>query len=211
MSRVEPSDVGKRPRQRRSAETRRALYEETVRQFAEHGVEATRVEDVVAAAGSSWGTFFRYFPRKEDVLLEMAAEHLRRHVLPVAEAARRDERPARDAVRAVLLALAPADHPPALHTTALRELFANVQRFAAMQQDGEMPLVMLLHGLLAEGQRRGEVRRDVDALWLALTIAAGVVFPVVQLGFSLGADPRAGLERSFSVVWPGVDATAEER
>ena len=33
------------------------------------GLEHARVEDIVAAAGVSWGTFFHYFPTKEDVLL----------------------------------------------------------------------------------------------------------------------------------------------
>jgi len=38
------------------------------------GLDAARVEDIVAAAGVSWGTFFHYFPAKEDVLLDAAAE-----------------------------------------------------------------------------------------------------------------------------------------
>lgn len=210
MSASDASEVGRRPRQRRSAERRRALYEESVRQFAANGVEATRVEDVVAAVGASWGTFFRYFPRKEDVLLEMGAEHLRLHVRPLADAALAEERPTRDAVRAVLLALAPADHSPALHAAALRELMRNAQRFAAMQQDGEMPFVVLLHRLLAEGQRRGEVRGDVDALSLALTVAAGAMLPMVQLGFAAGLAPEEVLRRSFSVLWPGLEPGAAE-
>ncbi len=103
----------------------------------------------------------------------------------------------------LLLALAPADHPPALHTAALRETFANQQRFAAMQQDDDRPLVMLAYALLAEGQRRGEVRADVDALSLAMTVVAGVLFPLVQTGFGAGPTPEAALRRSFSIVWPG--------
>jgi len=208
MTPGESSEIGRRPRQRRSAATRQALYEEALRQFAAHGVEATRVEDVVAAAGASWGTFFRYFPRKEDVLLEMTAEHLRLHVGPVVDVSLAARRPTRDAVLELLLALAPADHPPALHTAALRETFANQQRFAAMQQEGDRPLVMLCYALLAEGQRRGEVRADVDALSLAMTVVAGVLFPLVQTGFGSGPTLDAALRRGFSIVWPGVDAAA---
>lgn len=208
MTPGESTEIGRRPQQRRSAAKRQALYEEAVRRFAADGVEATRVEDVVAAAGASWGTFFRYFPRKEDVLLEMTAEHLRRHVRPVVDAALSQQRPARDALLELLLALAPADHPPALHTAALRETFANQQRFAAMLQEGDRPLVMLAYALLAEGQQRGEVRADVDALSLAMTVVAGVLFPLVQTGFGGGPTPEAALRRSFSIVWPGVQASA---
>lgn len=206
MTPGESSEVGRRPQQRRSAEKRRALYEETLRQFAEKGVEETRVEDVVAAVGASRGTFFRYFPRKEDVLMEKAAVHMREHVRPLADAALADERPTHDAVLALVLALAPSDLPPVLHAAMLRELLANQQRFAAMQQAGEMPFVLLLHRLLAEGQRRGEVRGDVDALALAMTVAAGVVFPAAQLGLAGGRTPEQILRRGFSIVWPGVAA-----
>ena len=64
--------LGFRPRQERGVAARRRVYDAAIRQFAEKGVAATRIEDVVAAAGVAWGTFYRYFPRKEDVLLEAA-------------------------------------------------------------------------------------------------------------------------------------------
>ena len=35
---------------------------------------------MIADAGVSWATFFRYFPRKEDVLIELAARHFREQV-----------------------------------------------------------------------------------------------------------------------------------
>ena len=43
-------------------------------EYARVGLDTARVEDIVAAAGVSWGTFFHYFPAKEDVLLDAAAE-----------------------------------------------------------------------------------------------------------------------------------------
>src|ERR1700749_2956682 len=65
------------PRQRRAAATRRRLYEAAMAEYARVGLDAARVEDIVAAAGVSWGTFFHYFPAKEDVLLDAAAEGCR--------------------------------------------------------------------------------------------------------------------------------------
>jgi AcrR family transcriptional regulator len=55
-------------RERKKAETRRALQEQALRLFVEHGYEATTVERIAAAAGVSHMTFFRYFPTKEDVV-----------------------------------------------------------------------------------------------------------------------------------------------
>ena len=69
-----PRAAGPTPRQRRAVATRRRLYEAAMAEYAQVGLEAARVEDIVAAAGVSWGTFFHYFPAKEDVLLDAAAE-----------------------------------------------------------------------------------------------------------------------------------------
>ena len=74
--------LGTVPLQKRSIEVRDRLFEESIREFSERGVTGSRVENIVAAAGTSWGTFFRYFPRKEDVLLFAAAEHFRSVVRP---------------------------------------------------------------------------------------------------------------------------------
>jgi AcrR family transcriptional regulator len=56
-------------RERKKAETRRALQREALRLFTAQGYEATTVEQIAAAANVSGMTFFRYFPSKEDVVL----------------------------------------------------------------------------------------------------------------------------------------------
>src|SRR5580658_9822743 len=73
------------PRQRRAVATRRRLYEAAMAEYAEVGLDAARVEDIVAAAGVSWGTFFHYFPAKEDVLLDAAAEICRTYATVIQE------------------------------------------------------------------------------------------------------------------------------
>jgi AcrR family transcriptional regulator len=54
--------------ERNKARTRVSLATAAVRLFREQGYEATTVEDIARAAGSSSSTFFRYFGTKEDVL-----------------------------------------------------------------------------------------------------------------------------------------------
>src|SRR4051812_18218010 len=84
---ISPPPLPPKPRQQRGIERRQAVYDAAVREFAEHGFEQARIEDIVSDAAVSWGTFFRYFPRKEDVLLEMGIEHFRSHVWPLGESA----------------------------------------------------------------------------------------------------------------------------
>src|SRR5919198_6467829 len=125
------------PTQARGVEKRDRLYEAAMARYRDAGVADTKVEDVIADAGVSWATFFRYFPRKEDVLIEGAARHFRDTARPAAMAGLRDRRlRVRTVTERTLAALvAPGEMPLALHTQAFLEVFANPARFAALVGD----------------------------------------------------------------------------
>src|SRR6202043_2279418 len=57
-------------RERKKARTRASLREHALRLFREQGYQATTVEQIAEAAEVSPATFYRYFPTKEDVVLQ---------------------------------------------------------------------------------------------------------------------------------------------
>ena len=100
-------------RDRRRAETQRAVQREAMRLFAEQGYDATTVAQVAEAAGVSAMTVYRHFPTKEDLVLwdeydRLVAEHIRAQPAD-APTARRIGRALVEAARAIA---GPAGHTP---------------------------------------------------------------------------------------------------
>ncbi len=196
------------PTQARGFEKRDRIYRAAIARYETDGVAATKVEDVIADAEVSWATFFRYFPRKQDVLIELAARHYRRHVTGVAAEALGDRRlRVRTVVeRALAALLEPGEASAALHSAALLEVFAHPARFAALVGGGHpQPVVELIAGLLDEARHRGELRAGLDPAAAALTVVAGALFPAVQAA-AIGTDPGPPMRGALDIVWNGVGA-----
>lgn len=58
----------------RGEATRRRIVDAGARMFTERGYHETNVDDLLAQLGLSRGTFYKYFPEKIDLLLELARE-----------------------------------------------------------------------------------------------------------------------------------------
>src|SRR5262249_54856438 len=141
--------------------------------------------------------------------IEAAARHYRDHVRPEAEDLLADRRLKISTViqRLLVNLLRPADLPAALHGAALLEIFASPDRFAALGGEGPGgPVPVLLEEVLAEGQSRGEVRRDLNTAVAALTVIAGTALIGAQ-AVAIGIDPSEPVAVSFEISWRGIAAS----
>ncbi|MGC9669079.1 TetR family transcriptional regulator [Planosporangium sp. 12N6] len=96
-------------RERKKQKTRWAIQEHALRLFAEQGYDATTVEQIAAAAEVSPSTFFRYFPTKEDVVVQDEYDPLLIAELESAPAELAAVPALRHAIRAAFAKLGPAE------------------------------------------------------------------------------------------------------
>jgi TetR/AcrR family transcriptional regulator, fatty acid metabolism regulator protein len=193
------------PRQRRAIATRRRVYEAAMAEYARVGLEAARVEDIVAAAGVSWGTFFHYFPAKEDVLLEAAAEVCRAYAASVAvglDTGKDTESVLAEAFGAMFRAAGEVSSSPGLRGRMMLYVLGHPGRLTEFLGEEILPPVPATTAVIAQGQQRGEVRTDEPAESLAVIVLYAVLFSArraATIGRPPGSTPLSRLALSVTL------------
>ena len=187
MTRIHKLPVGRAQRParagpQRSERTRAAIREAANRLFLERGVDATTVDAICAAADISKGTFYLYFHRKEDLLVEYGLQRLRlwRDMLPDLIASRRTFR---ENINAILDALV-------REKAWGREVAGRALLEMGTSWEG-LPVAAphkLIEPLVELGQARGEVRTDIPSDALAHFVLRSILGALRDWG--LGADDR---------------------
>jgi AcrR family transcriptional regulator len=155
-------------RERKKARTRADILAHAMRLFAEQGYAATTVDQIAEAAEVSQSTFFRYFPTKEDVVLQDDTDPL------IFEAFRAmpPDMPPIAALRAAFRQVYDAVPEEERDTHRRRQdLIAAVPELRARMLDEFVSAVHLVAGLVAE--RTGRARDDI-----AVTTLAGAVIGI---------------------------------
>lgn len=188
--------AARRPRQARAIETRRRVYEAAIAEFQRVGVEAARIEDIVSAAGVSWGTFFTYFPTKEDVILEAAVVTCQAFAdacrAGVASGARTGI-VVGDAFRAMRRTAPP---PGPIRNAIMQGITNDPGRLSDHLGDDVPNPVLAMSRVLEAGQRRGEIRDDQPAESLAAVLVHAVIASgqrEAALGRAAGEQGPSGL------------------
>ena len=171
-----------RPSPQRTERTRAAIREAANRLFLERGVDATTVDAICAAADISKGTFYLYFHRKEDLLVEYGLQRLRlwRDMLPDLIASKKTFRQSVDAILDALVR----------EKAWGREVAGRALLEMGTSSEG-LPVAAppkLIEPLVELAQARGEVRRDIPADALSHFILRSILGALRDWG--LGTDDR---------------------
>lgn len=164
----------------RGEATRARIREAANGLFLRDGVEATTVEAIAAAAGVSKPTFYLYFQRKEDLLLEYGLQRLRRarDLLPDLIACSTF----REALNSLLDAVVRGKMwGRELTGRAIVEIGTSAERLPVAAPH------TILKPLVELGQARGEIRTDIPAETLAHFVLRSVMGALSDWG--LGSDP----------------------
>lgn len=164
-----PTDPPPGLRERKKVKLRRAVQTAALRLFEAQGYEHTTVEQIAEAAETSTTTFYRYFPTKEDVVLDNDASPL----FETTVAARPADEPLTATVRAAMAAVVAAAEADRDLTLARMRLVAAVPALEARYAGQERRTIDLLARLLAD--RTGRTVDDYQ-LELVAFVLAGVLF-----------------------------------
>jgi AcrR family transcriptional regulator len=154
-------------RERKKRETRQRLMKAALRLFGERGYDDTTVEQIAEAADVAKGTFFNYFETKETILPALAEwrlQQLKEALLPEQGA------PASPVAR-IKLALRLVVEDPLSQPVLMQRLFAaTMHHLNNMDVHPAHALAQLLADQVRQAQAVGEIRADLDPLYLGSVI-----------------------------------------
>jgi len=183
-------------RERKKEQTRVAIQREALRLIAERGYEATTCEQIAAAAEVSAATLFRYFPTKEDIVLQDRYDP----VIAAAVVARPATEPPLVAVRRgfadALAEVYRGDVEPIRQRTAL---ILSVPALRSRAREQNASLVTHLQQALAE--RSGSAGKEFEVEVAAACCAAAVSVAVERWATQGGELPTVVDQALASLDW----------
>jgi AcrR family transcriptional regulator len=165
---------------------RRQILEAAVRAFARRGYHACRVGEIAEEAGVAYGLVYHYFGSKEEVLESIFRDTWTQMLARIREVADSGE-PAGEQVRRVTaLLLRTWRRDPDLVRVLVREVTRSPEQLRR-QIDEIGHAYDALEQVIANGQKTGEFRSDVDSQ-IAATIFYGALEEVLT-GWVMGQLP----------------------
>ena len=149
------------------------LYSVAMDLFRRQGFDDTRVEEITQAAGVAKGTFFNYFPTKEDVLLYIGERHMSRLGSALNNGTGRrlsEERSAVAALKLLLRTLALSLHDDRDLVRLAVDKAMKITHMAPASEGRRFGFQALVALLIRRGQQTGEIHPAADPALVAQMI-----------------------------------------
>ncbi|KEJ92263.1 TetR/AcrR family transcriptional regulator [Synergistes jonesii] len=181
----------KSPRQIKAEKTKQTIFDYAIRLFQQYGYHSVSVDDIVEASKTSVGTFYHYFKCKEELIIMFLSTYTNKYYEDYerGKLVQEKDKPAMDRLYDFLLfSLDISD--------AGGEEFQRIAMAYILRADSARPayeymlsperaFARICKKLIAEGQEKGEIRRDRSVEELFSTVAL----------FSNGIDERWFMSR----------------
>ena len=153
-------------RQIKAQETKKKLLESAITLFAVHGFDRVTIEDITYNAGTSKGAFYSHFKSKQDVVLERFRQ------LDEANYQFYDEAIQKDTAIEQLVAYMGAVCDYTMNVLGMDLVsVAYINQVSSKYRstffmDEKRPAFFLLENLIKQGQKKGEIRKDLTSMYL---------------------------------------------
>ena len=154
-------------REEKKAEQRRAILNTAAALFRKRGYEETRVRDIVDRLRISEVTFFNYFPTKDALIMTFAVEGLEYSIASVERELERRDLSVPDRFRSLARQWAKSwDDDPVFQGLVAKQSKMMTEPTGLLNERSHQ-LYKGYERLFAEGQKRGEIRKDQKPMYLA--------------------------------------------
>lgn len=197
-------------RERHSAAVRQRLFDAAMHLVARQGFQATTVEEITQAADVGKGTFFNYFPSKEELFNAFGEIRLGK-IRAALEAAQQGREPIATILRRLELTLA---EDPGRSGELARSILLTLLSSETVRSHGCERLRQshaMYTQILTLGQKRGEVRRDVSAADLARFFKESHFGALLLWSLEPAGSFATVIHRSFERFWASAAAQPRTR
>jgi TetR/AcrR family fatty acid metabolism transcriptional regulator len=157
-----------------AADKRRAILDAAISVFARQGFHNARVSDVAAEAGVAYGLVYHYFDSKDQMLNELFSERWQLLLEASQEVQGSDGTP-RDKLAGVAgFIIGSYRHEPELMKVIIVEVTRAANSFGRTHLSEIRRAYELVAGIVADAQRTGEFRDDVDPNFSAMVFYGAI-------------------------------------
>jgi len=185
---------GGKPKRGTAPDKRERILRAAIKVFARKGFFAARVSEIAKAAGVADGTIYLYFKNKDDVLVSLFDDRMRKLLAALREEAARDDATERKLTRIIELQLGLLEG----HRDLAEVITVNLRQSTRLLKQYAAPLFVeyleVIASVVAEGQRAGAIREDIHPLLTARALWGAL--DGIALTWALGGAEPGGLTRA---------------